>query len=198
MGRDQRLENAPGEPLAHRDGVLPRRGGHPLAGALVASASLQEEAGQARRFLDLRPAMAHEIRRHVRRVAEPGRSRVAAVRQECSDRSAVWSIEADDHDLRVDQALGELPELLCRATVAVDRSAVGKLRAAISGNALDEPTADGDASRRGGVSGLRDRVDDRFLEGRRVLVVMESQSVRPEQLLEVGADVGARCACAKR
>ena len=37
----------------------------------------------------------------------------------------------------------------------------------------------------------RHPIDDRLLEGRCVLVVLESQSVRPEQLLEVGADVGA-------
>ena len=78
---------------------------------------------------------------------EPGCGRVAAVRQDRPDRSAVRAVEADDHDLRVDQALGQVPQLLRRAAVAMDRPTVGQLRPAISGDALDEPAADGDPGR---------------------------------------------------
>ena len=100
-GRPERLGHAPREPLAHRHGVLPGRAGHPLAGALVAGAALEEDAGAlvpAR--LDRGPAVTHEVGRDVGRDAQPGRGRVAAVGQDRADRAAVRAVEPDDGHLR--------------------------------------------------------------------------------------------------
>ena len=157
-GRPERLGDAPREPVAHRHGVLPGRTGHPLAGALVAGAALEEDAGAlvpAR--LDRGPAVTHEVRRDVGRDAQPGRRRVAAVGQDRADRAAVRAIEPDDRHPGIDQALRQRPKLLRRAAVAMNGPAVGQLRPAVAGHPLDGPVPDRDPCRDGPVRRPRRR-----------------------------------------
>ena len=157
-GRPERLGHAPGEPLAHGHRVVPGRAGHPLAGALVAGAALQEDAGAlVAALLDRGPAVAHEVGRDVGRDAQPGGGRVAAVGQDRADRAAVRAVEPDDGHLRVDQALRQGPELLRRTAVAVDGPAVGQLRAPVPGDPFDGPVPDRDPCRDGPVRPPRRR-----------------------------------------
>ena len=162
----ERLGHAPGEPVAHRHRVLPGRAGHPLAGALVAGAALQEDArALVPAPLDRGPAVAHEIGRDVGRDAQPGRGRVAAVRQDRADRAAVRSIEPDDRHLRDRSG----PPAGPGAPAAGDRSGgPSGRRAASAGDCRRRvrpcPCPIADPCRGGPVGGLRDGVDDRGLE----------------------------------